>query len=210
MTGSTIITQFELQVDDITELSSSEELIVANRVIRTIYNDRPWEFLKKEATGTVSSLTADVPADFAYFVENYKYTNNAISTQINKTPIVIFVGTALTPYYVVNFSDRKQYQNSNGYAYYDARQNTITFTGTPNINGSSFSFDYVYVPDDITTATSPVMPARFHDIVVFGMSVDNDIMQKSPKATSYAAENQMKYENVKKQMEWWNANLQMN
>ena len=215
MTGTEIITQFELQVDDVTELSTSEELSVLNRVCRKIYNNRSWEFLKKEATGSIAqdatSYYITLPTVFAYFCENYKYTDNSIGVQGTSSPTVVFVGTDYNPYKVVNFSDRKQYRDSAGYVYLDLAGSKIRFTGSPTFaNGSTYSFDYIYVPDAITAGTSPVFPARFHDLVVYGMAVDNDIIQKSPKAKAYTAENQMKYNGVMEDMMWWNANLQMN
>lgn len=215
MTGTTIITQFELQVDDITELSTSEELIILNRVCRSIFNDRPWEFLKKEGTGSLSSdangYYITIPTDFAYFSENYKYTDNSIGIGTTSSPTVIFVGTDYAPYKVINFADRKQYRDSAGYVYLDLINNKIRFTGSPTFsNGTTYSFDYIYIPDDIIASEEPVIPARFHDAIVFGMAVDNDIIQKSNKAKSYATENQLKYNDVIDKMRWWNAQLQMN
>ena len=48
MTAQEIIAAFELKVDDSTELSTSEELALLNRVYQLVCDERPWEILKKK------------------------------------------------------------------------------------------------------------------------------------------------------------------
>lgn len=213
MTGATLITTFELQVNDITELSSSEELAVLNRVYRKVLDHRPWEFLKKSASGTMSSDATGYyitpPADFAYIFSNGNCTANNLPDIVGTSePKVIFVGTTYQPYYIVNFSDRRQVRNKVGYCWFDAVNNKIRFEGTPV--STTYEFDYIYVPDDLTTGTSPVFPARFHEVIVFGMAVENEIMQISDKAKSYAPENQIKYLSLLADLASYNASLIVN
>jgi len=211
MTGQEIISMFELQVDDVTELSSVAELAVLNRVYFRICGNRPWEFLKTNATGniTVNGVTAEItlPSDFSHFYENYQYTDNAISTQINQAPKVVYVGTEMAPYYIVNYSDRNQYKNQGGVCYLDLANNKLVFPRVPTTS-LTYSMDYIKVPAKITAATSPVFPERFQDILAFGMAVQNDIMQLSPKAKSYAGENKILHDEILAEMALWNANLQ--
>jgi len=211
-TATEIITRFELQVSDITELSTSEELYVLNRVYNKVCGDRPWEFLKTPASGTMSGSGVDgyyitVPDDFAFFSPNYAYTDNAISTQQNAVPVVIFVGSNYSPYKVVNFSDRRQYLGQTGFAYLDLANSKIYFTGTPV--STTYSFDYIKVPTALTASDTPVIPTRFQDILVFGMAVDDAIIQLSPKATSYAPENQIKYDSMLLDLAYWNSQLNL-
>lgn len=213
MTATEIITTFELIVNDVTELSTSEELALLNRIYSKICTERPWEFLKTSATGTMSGSGVDgmyitLPSDFSFFSENYQYTDNTISPQNNASPRVIFVGTAYSPYFLVNYSDRRQYLGSTGYAYLDLANSKIVFTGTPV--SSTYSYDYIKVPTALVGATSPVFPSRFHDMIAFGMASENDILQLSPKATSYAQENQSKYNSYLVDMAYWNSNLILN
>lgn len=209
MTSDTIITQFELQVSDVTELSTSEEYVVLNRVYNKICNFRPWEFLKTSASGSILSdadgfyITA--PTDFAYFANNHNNTEDYIGTD---TPKVIFIGSNYEPYTIVNWSDRRQYRNKSGYAYYDIGAGEIRLTGA-TIVATTYEFDYIKTPTALATSLSPIFPARFHDILVYGMAVDNEIIQMSPKATSYVADNQAKYQGIFDDMSYWNANLQM-
>lgn len=211
--ASAIITNFELEVSDITELSTSEELYVLNRVYQKVCSARPWEFLKTPATGTMSGSGVDgyyvtMPSDFAFFSPNYSYTDNTLSTQQNSAPVVIFIGTAYTPYKVVNYSDRRQYLGSTGYAYLDYANSKIYFTGTPV--STTYSFDYIKVPATLTASDTPVIPSRFQDILVYGMAVDDAVIQLSPKATSYAPENQAKYDSMMLDLAYWNSQLQLN
>jgi hypothetical protein len=207
MTGNEIIAKFELYVDDGTELSSAEELDLANKIYDKVCNYRPWEFLKTTATGTIVSGVITLPSDFAYLANNYQSTDDSVSTQSETAPKVIFVGTNLDPYRVINFSDRRQYQNQN-VCYINPSNSTIVFIVTPT--ATTYEFDYIKVPSAITTATGPAFPSRFHDIIYHGMASDDYIIQQFDKAKSYANENQAKFSSILKDMSFWNAQSSFN
>lgn len=196
-------------MDDVTELSSAEELALANRVYKKICREQPWEFLKKVATGSIStdatSSYITLPTDFVAFTENFTETNNADQINNNAAPKVIFTGTSYTPNQIINWSDRRQYRDARGYAYVDIANSKIRFTAAPA--DSTYEFDYYYTPDDLTTATSPVFPADFHVIIPYGMAVENDILQLSEKAKSYMPENTTKYNQYLLDLKYYNANL---
>lgn len=202
LTSAEIITAFELQVSDVTELSSSEELSLLNKVYVKICGLRPWEFLKTAVAGAILSDTTGyyitAPTDFSSFSINY-------SAEI---PKVVYVGASFQPYRVIDFSSRRLYRNQNGYVYYDAANLAIRFTGTPN--ELTYEFDYIKVPALLALGAYPIFPGQFHDMLVYAMAVDNDILQLSPKATSYAKENNAKYESDLNDMEYWNAQLILN
>lgn len=212
MTASEIISNFELYVDDSTELSTSEELALLNKIYKKIFTSRPWEFAKKTASGSISGLEITLPSDFAYLCPNYQYTDNSVSSQQNSSPIVIFVGSNYTPIKVVNFSDRRQYLNSVGYAYIDSRQGKLVFTAQPT--ETTYEFDYVFVPADLTITDSPAVPIGFMDAIshaiYHGMAVDDMIIQLFDKAKSYAEVNEKKYQSYIADMAYINANLLMN
>lgn len=193
---SQLITDFELQVNDVTELSSSEELALLNRIYQKVCADRPWEFLKTAATGTLSGSGVDgyyitIPDDFGFFYDNNLYTDNTISASNNAAPKVIFIGANLDPYQVINYGDRRQYLGKTGYCYVDLANSKIYFTGTPV--STTYNMDYIKIPATLALSDYPVFNGKFHDILTFGMAADNDILQLSPKATSYKDENQGKY-----------------
>ncbi len=211
-TATEIITNFELQVSDVTELSTSEELYILNRVYQKVCSERSWEFLKVSDSGTmlgsgVDGYYATLPDDFAFFSQNYTYTDNTISTQQNSVPSVIFIGTNYTPYKIVNYSDRRQYLGKTGYAYLDLANSKVVFTGTPV--STTYSYDYIKVPATLTASDTPVIPTRFQDVLVFGMAVEDAILQLSPKATSYAPENKNKYDEYILDMAFWNSQLNL-
>lgn len=206
MTGAQLISAFELYVDDSTELSSAEELALVNKIYQKMCDDRPWEVLKKEASGTMSSTTQiTLASDFGHFVENYNWTDNSVSTEINAKPTVVWINTT-TPVQIVNWSDRKQYRNNASVCYLDLANSKIVFPYAQP-SGATYSYDYKAVPSDLTTATSPVFPERFHYGIVHGMCVDDMVIQLFDKARSYAQENQAMYNDYLKRMALWNANL---
>lgn len=210
-----IILKFEQYVDDNSELSSADELDLANKKYQEVCDDRQWEILKKSASGqiTISGGVASitVPSDFREFVINNEATDNSISVENNASPRVIFVGAAYTPYQVINFADRRQYLNTVGYAYIDWSQNKIIFTAPPtNLADLAYEFDYIKVPADLTLLTSPVFPARFWDVIYHLMAVDDQIIQIQDRAHSYMNENQAMAKNILARMYMWNAQLQNN
>ena len=196
LTAQEIILKFELQVSDVTELSASEELYLLNRIYQKVCADRAWEFLKKNQTGSLSGSGSGgyyitVPDDFAFFYENNNYTENNSITYNNTCPRVIFIGTNYTPYQIVNYGDRMQYRNNTGYCYLDIGAGKIYFTGTPT--EITYSMDYIKTPALLTLTDYPIFNGRFHDILVFGMATSSDIINLSPKATSYKQENENMY-----------------
>lgn len=221
MTAQDIITDFELQVDDNTELSTQQELDLLNKVYKSICADRPWEFLKKGVTGTVSYDSGlglyyiSLPADFMFFAGNASYTDNTREYSGTAQPFVVFTGSAFTPCQIVNFSDRNQYLPKNGgagnsgFAYLDMANNRIVFTGLVQ-DISLYSFDYIYEPADLELGDTPVFPARFHKIFAPMMSVDNDILQIQDRSASYINENTAKGTKILNDMYYWNASLIMN
>ena len=213
MTSTELITTFELQVSDISELSTSEELLILNRINQRVCAQRSWEFLKTSATGTLAGSGTDgsyitIPTNFSSFSENLNYTNNSISTQTNSAPKVIFLGDKYSPTFLVNYSDRRQYLGNTGYAFLDLANDKIVFTGEPVLR--SYDFDYIKTPATLTASDTPEIPSRFQDILVYGMAAEDSILQLSPKATSYANENRAMYEQYMTDMAYWNAQLQLN
>jgi hypothetical protein len=211
MLASAVITSFETYVDDATELSSAQELALLQKVYNKVWMDRPWEFAKAQASGTLSTSVPYVtlPASFASLTENNQTTDNTISGDNNAVQKVIFVGSSYAPYQVINWSDRRQYLNQRGYAYVDIVNGRLYFTAQPT-TADSYEFDYLTIADTLTTSSTPAFPARFHDMLYHGMAVDDDIIQRFPKAASYAAENNAKFISYLADMRLWNANLQAN
>ena len=210
-TTQEIITSFELYVDDSTELSSAEELALANKIYRKVLNNRPWSFLKKPFTGTTTPNVDYValPSDFKYIISNYSYTDNSIDNAPMASPTVVFVGDKFEPYRVVNWSDRRQYRNQSNICYIDPVTSRLYFTNTPTTS-QSIEFDYIYKPVDLTLATRPVWDSDFDDIITHGMASEDYIIQQFDKAKSYSQENQLKYNNYLLDMQYQDAQSFLN
>lgn len=205
LTGQEIINAFELYVDDTTELSSTEELALLNKVYRKVLTNRPWEFLKSEWSTTTNGTTSiTLPSDFSYFIENQNYTDNSMGFDDNKSPKAIFINNV--PYRLVNWSDRRQYTNNNNVCYVDVKNGVLKFPVAPTI-GLTLSGDYIYKPSNLTLATSPVFPDDFHPMLYHAMAVDDMIIQLFDKARSYQKENEAKYTSYLQDLAYYNSNL---
>ena len=196
MNTQEIIEMFELYLDDTSELSSVEELALANRVYKKIML-KTYEFAKKDGTGTLSTTLpyVSLPTDFAFIPD----------TVSDEFPKVIYVGSNNDIYKVVNYSDRRKYTNQSNFCYIDFANQRLVFTRQP-ISADAYSFDYIYIPADLTLSTSPVFPVC-HEIIAHGMAIDSYIIQQFDKARSYAPENQMKYESALEYLDSYNSDL---
>lgn len=214
-TAAQIITDFELQVNDVTELSSSEELELLNEKYQDICNEKEWEFLRTFVSGTMLSDSVGYyitpPDDFRALAQNNAYTDNSIGIENNAVPRGVFVfnsAGAQTFIQQINFADRRQYVNRGNFCYYDAVNNKIRFTGSPG--STSYEFDYIRVPPKLELADYPVFPGQFHKMIKYAMATSNEILQLSPKATSYKDENEAEYQKKFDAMALWNAGLILN
>ena len=193
LNGQQIIDRFELYTDDTTDLSSDEELILANDKLRLIYMEQPWEFLRRKKSGSVESdgkITP--PTDFDELMENYS-EDPTIGEPITK---VVYVGRS--PYLVVPMGQR----NANNYSnvcWIDPTDGKINFAQTPG-SGAAYEFDYKTSPDDITVTTSPKLPPEYHPMVVFSMLIDEEIIKKSEKARSSMQDNFVQYQRYLKNL----------
>jgi hypothetical protein len=200
MTGEEIQAQFNIYIDDANEMADSDVLILMNKIYHRVLDDAPWEFLKKEYSGTTSTSVDYValPSDFKFLAPN----------DINYTEptTVVFVGSEFEPYKVIPFSDRRKYRDMDGYCYIDQRQSYLVFTKQPT-QARAVEYDYIYIPDDITTSTSPVFRNAFQFVIVHGMALDHDIIEANEKALNYQAENQRNYQDILDRMLTENAQI---
>ena len=206
MIASEILSRFEMYVDDNSELSSTEELALLNEKYHTLLADRTWNFNKTTTTSTQSTSVpyVSLAADFSFLLPNYNYTEMFASNDQGSAPVVVFVGTDYTPYRVINWSDRRQYRNQDGYAYVDYPNTRLYFTLQP-ASAKSIEYDYYKAVSDLTTSDSPAFPSEFHPIIYLDMALDDDIIQRYPKAESYLAENRAKRDEKYRQLAYWDS-----
>lgn len=204
LTGQQIIDRFEFYTDDTTDLSSDEELILANDKVRLIFMEQPWEFLRRKKSGVVENDgKITLPADFDELMENYS-DDPTIGEPIMK---VIYVGGQRSPYLVVPMGQRNANSFSN-VCWIDPSDGKINFLQNPG-TGASYEFDYKTSPDDITVNTSPKLPAEYHPMIIFAMLIDEEIIKKSEKARSSMQENFAQFQRYLKNLKLRDARLKL-
>jgi hypothetical protein len=199
MITSDIILRYELQVDDASELSSAEELALANEVYTEICDDRPWEWSKTTATGTTSTSVPYIalPADFKELSLN----------RDNRS--VIFVGTDYAEYLVIPFSSRRDYRDMDGFAYIDIATSRLYFTKQPT-TAKTIEYDYVKIPAALTAPTAPLVTTdQFGKLIAYGMAAKFNNIELSDKGSSYQRENQVQYYNILSDMRIIDSNIKL-
>jgi hypothetical protein len=207
MTGTQIISRFTLQVDDSSELSTSEALALANEVYHEICDDRPWEWLKSSFSGStsVSVPYIELPSDFKSILPNYSglssgtFNNMGVpsgyrpSSYANFANVaVVLVGTTLTPYRIISQAEKRNYLNTDGFCYIDTVNSRLVFTLQPT-TVKTVEYDYKKIPADITASTSPLFTTK-NEIIAYGMAAKFSPIEQTDKALSYQKENQAMFD----------------
>jgi hypothetical protein len=187
-----ILNNFHTLIGDGTELSTTEELALLNKIYSEVLGSKQWEFLKKEKTGLISGTEVNQPADFSNLTDD----------------LVIYLGENNNPFKVIPFTERRLYKNNNNFCYYDARQGKFVFLREQN---DTYNFDYIYNPDElsITPASNPVFPNKYWGMLSFFMASDNSFIQLDEKARSYSAENRARGQSILDDMKLWNDKIIM-
>ena len=149
---------------------------------------RAWSYLKKLDSSNMTTISAiTLPTDFRL---DYK----------------VIVGTN-QEYFPVPFEDQHLYQTIGNHYYLDIANNNYYLTGTPK--SETIYFYYLRTTDDITDATAPVFPARFHPLLAFyvagyyQLGVDSDDL-----FARMAPENKTQALLLEQSMKLWDTNLQ--
>jgi hypothetical protein len=208
MTKQGTIEKFRLYMDDTSELSSTEESDLYDKVYKEIWNMRPWVFAIRQWSGTTSGTDPFIalPSDYSRPSPNF---SGASVSDYAEGPVV-FVGPSRSPYKLIPFESRRAYFDQDGYAYVDMATDfpnkRIAFTKQP-AGGLAVELDYVRTAPAIILTGTPVWDPEFPDIIYHGMCVDNFIIQQSDKAKSYLAENQARYTAMLDSLAGWNASF---
>ena len=205
MNGEQIIEQFNLYVDDGSELSSEEELQLLNKIYRQVLDEKEWVFLRKPFSGSTSTSVPYIalPDDFKSIAVNW-YENQ-------EPEQIVFVGTNFEQFKIIPFMQRRNYRDMDGYCYLDMLNRRLVFTKQPT-SVKTVEFDYIYAPDDLTLATTPVFDPEGnlgHAIIIMhGMVVDFYSIEATEKERAYYNENVNGYNKVLGRMA--NVNLKNN
>lgn len=198
MLGSEIIKKFELYTDDTTELAEQEELDLANKVLRKVYDIMPWEFLRKNATGVITAAGIPCPADFLHLMPNY---SDDLTSSLPDTAVVYVSGQ---PFKVIPMASRFGANIANNTCWYNPSTRYIEFK--QSMAGASYNYDYKFLPDDISLTTEPIIPTS-HYLVVYGMLIDDSIILKMDKAKANLSENSAFYADNLTDLKSYNSKL---
>jgi hypothetical protein len=182
MTITQILNSFHIFTDDMSELSTEEEIVVLNKAVQTILNDRQWEFMRKTYTGSVANSEITIPSDFNMFMPNFN-DNTEVNYPLQS---VVYISNDKTKYMPhIPYGSRNQKQG----AYIDKQNGKIKFTEILT-NGTQIEFDYNYTPVPISTINDTIpLPQEVHHYLGQIMAIDDDIIQKSEKARSNIDQN---------------------
>jgi hypothetical protein len=188
MLTSDILLRYALQTDDASELSSTEQLALAQEVYDEIQDDRDWEWLRATATGTTSTTVSYValPADFKKILPN----------KDNKS--IVFVGTDYQEYVVIPMSSRHDYRNMDGFCYIDIPNQRLVFILQPT-SARTIEYDYVKRAVALTPSTSPLVDTtQFNNLIAYGMARKfvNIEQQDKSGGGSYQREFEKEYDRI--------------
>jgi len=154
MNGQNIIDFLEELVDDTLDADFALQLI--NNAKAIIEGARPWRMLLKEDSSKTflssdTYLTAkELPSDFLF-----------------DTKLILgdASGNSFEEYTPIGFEERRLYKDSLRY-YIDHAGGNFHICGTVSETKTIYLY-YIYEPDELTTATSPVWPTKFHKLISF-------------------------------------------
>lgn len=198
---SDILLRYALQTDDASELSSTEQLALAQEVYDEIQDDRDWEWLKTTATDATSTTVSYValPSDFKKLMPN----------KDNKS--VVFVGTDYQEYVVVPMSSRHDYRNMDGYCYVDVPNQRLVFILQPT-SVRTIEYDYIKRAPDLTPSTSPlVTTSQFGNLIAYGMARKFVNIEQRDKSDggSYQTEFEKEYNRILSDMRLIDAEIKL-
>lgn len=190
MTGLEIKTMIEALVDDTLDDTIAYQII--NNKINEIEAERPWKYLKTTST----SLTATTSTTHD--------TANTIPTDC-ATLLKIEVGDM--EYKPKPLQDKKEWEDITGY--YFVKGSSFYLSGTVD-ETKTITITYRAFSTEITSATSPSFPTRFHKMLAYFGASEYYIMDAGEKAMSWSNELFTRGELLLRQMRLWDAEQQSN
>lgn len=192
MNGSELIVKFENYISD--SLDADFTLQLVNDAKNAIETELQLEITKKLDTsgstvaGQTSAIARGLPADFFL-------------------PLSIYIGTEeVTP---ISF-ERQQFHKDEGARYWlDLANEQYRLTGTQG-SAQTIYFFYQYETPDITLATSPIWPSRFHSLIPLEMAKQYWMIDAGEKNRSWDDRYATEYERRKRLMIDWDAKLKLN
>ncbi len=151
-----------------------------------VEGDHDWEMLKREDGSQAASAAAkNLPATF-------------------RSPISLLVGTL--PYQQVPFEQKRLFSSSGNCWYLDFRNSQYYLTGNPP--GGTIYLYFIYQTDDLTSANSPVWPARFHKLLGYMVAKKWFWIEGEERGLSYDDKWDQMEKIIRRSMLDWDAKLQ--
>ena len=192
MTGTEIITQFEVFVDD--DLDADLELQLVNDAMHAVEEEVQPQVLKKVSTslstsaGQTYTTSRALPSDF--FI-GFGY---------------LYVGTQ--KYTEVPLEQQVFYRDQGGYFWIDHANSVFYLSGT-QASAQTISFPYLYKTTDLSTSTSPVWPSRFHRLIALKMARQWFAIDQGDKSISWRPEWEAEYQEALNRFREWDARLKL-
>lgn len=192
MTGQQILDKFTNIIGD--ELDQDFALQLANDAKNSIETELQLEITKKlnssgfTTAGQTYATAEALPSDFFL-------------------PLTIYVGTE--PYTPVPFEQQIFYRDTAGRYWIDLANDQYYLCGTQG-SAQTIYFFYQKETDDITVSTSPVWPTRFHSLIPYEMARKYFAIDQIEKSRSWTPEMQVFYQEIKRQIQDWDAKLKLN
>ena len=187
MTGSEIKTMVETLIDDTLDDTIAYQLI--NNKINEIESERPWRYLITTNT-SLTALSSDT----------YN-TAKALPTDCAEI-ISLFVGDK--QYLPLGLEQKEDYKNIAGY--YFINGSNFYLSGKVN-ETKTITITYRKYSAEITSATSPAFPVRFHKMIPFFVASQYYIMDAGEKNMSWHNELYTIGETLLRQMRLWDAEI---
>lgn len=187
-TADQIIEKFELQVDDQSELSTTESFALLNKVLRKVYTMHSWAWLMKSASASVSNKEADLPSDYYYILESYDDNTGTPREMVHVTSN----NSSYSRVIVIPQNARRNYSDNQSICWIDLVNDKIKFQ-TSDYDGQTVEFDYQHLPANVSTGEYPVGPKNLQDALPHLMAAEFDFQQQVEKGLSYAGENLQMY-----------------
>lgn len=214
LTAQQIITNFGTYTDDNSELATTEQINVMNRILRKIANERVWSFLKVSTSGVTDSTgSITLPTNFGEIAANYAVDPTIMRAD---TPVV-FVGAQNKVVYPVipielaiqanfgalNYPIGGFYGLTNQYAYIDYANNKLVVNGS---NGDTCYYTYKKTIDEVLLPVNNIpLPQDYADVVLYGMLIDDTMIQKIDALKNLLPVNQEMYKDYLKDLRAWDS-----
>ena len=144
-----MVTKFQNMVDDVIDSDFAYQLL--NDAKNDIEGSHLWEQLKTlDSSRTETQSSIALPSSFA-------------------VPVKLVIGSEHSPYTLIPFEDSRLFSDYQR-AFYIDFPNSVYYLTCNRSTSNTIYFYYIKYSTDITSGTSWVFPARFHNIIPYKMA----------------------------------------